>query len=96
MTATTDDLRELELDFAGADAADTTALEATPAQPELPAYLSSAARRRALDAQAGTGAFRGLAITAVAGLVISMGVFGIVAVQSAHNAPVRTSVSTTP
>lgn len=87
MTATTDDLREFEAEF---DA------PAQPAAPAVPAYLSSAARRRAEDARTGTGFYSAMYGLIVAGLVISMATLGIVAVHEHQPAGATTSVTTAP
>ena len=90
MTATTDDLREFELDFD----AEQPAAAAVPA---VPAYLSSAARRRAADAEQGDGFFRGMYALIVAGLLVSMTTFGLVAYDnSVAQTGGQTSVSTAP
>lgn len=90
MTATTDDMREFQLDF---DAEQPAA----PAAPAVPAYLSSAARRRAADAEQGDGFIKGMYALAMVGLVISLGVFGLVTYDnSAAQLGEQTSVSTTP
>jgi hypothetical protein len=90
MTTTTDDLREFELDF---DAQQPAAA----AVPAVPAYLSSAARRRAADAEQGDGFIKAMYALSVLGLVISLGVFGLVAYDnSSSQLGEQTSVSTTP
>ena len=93
MTATTDDLREFELEFG----AEQPAAPAAPAAPAVPAYLSSAARRRADDAETGDGFFRGMYALIVAGLLVSMTTFALVAYDnSVAQTGGETSVSTTP
>lgn len=90
MTTTTDDLREFEVDY---DAEQPVAAGA----PAVPAYLSSAARRRAADAEQGDGFIRAMYALSVLGLVISLGVFGLVAYEnSTSQIGERTAVSTTP
>jgi len=90
MTATTDDLREFELEFGDEQ-------HAAPAAPAVPAYLSSAARRRAADAEVGDGFFRGMYALIVAGLLISMTTFALVAYDnSVAQTGAETSVSTAP
>ena len=90
MTATTDDLREFELEF-GAEQ------PAAPAAPAVPAYLSSAARRRAADAETGDGFFRGMYALIVAGLLVSMTTFALVAYDnSVAQTGAETAVSTAP
>jgi hypothetical protein len=90
MTATTDDMREFQLDF---DAEQPAA----PAAPAVPAYLSSAARRRAADAEQGDGFIKGMYALAMVGLVVSLGVFGLVTYDnSSAQLGEHTSVSTTP
>ena len=90
MTATTDDMREFQLDF---DAEEPAA----PAAPAVPAYLSSAARRRAADAEQGDGFIKAMYGVALIGLVVSLGVFGLVTYDnSAAQLGEQTSVSTTP
>jgi hypothetical protein len=90
MTATTDDMREFQLDF---DAEQPAA----PAAPAVPAYLSSAARRRAADAEQGDGFIKGMYALAMVGLVVSLGVFGLVTYDnSSAQLGEQTSVSTTP
>lgn len=93
MTATTDDMREFQLDFD----AEQPAASAAPAAPAVPAYLSSAVRRRAADAEQGDGFIKGMYALALVGLVISLGVFGLVTYDnSAAQMGEQTSVSTTP
>ncbi len=90
MTATTDDMREFQLDF---DAEQPAA----PAAPAVPAYLTSAARRRAADAEQGDGFIKGMYALAMVGLVISLGVFGLVTYDnSTAQLGEQTSVATTP
>ncbi len=90
MTTTADDLREFELDF---DAEQPAAA----AVPSVPAYLSSAARRRAADSEQGDGFIKAMYALSVLGLVISLGVFGLVAYDnSVAQLGEQTSVSTTP
>jgi hypothetical protein len=90
MTATTDDMREFQLDF---DAEQPAA----PAATAVPAYLSSAARRRAADAEQGDGFIKGMYALAMVGLVISLGVFGLVTYDnSTAQLGEQTSISTTP
>jgi hypothetical protein len=87
MTATTDDLREFELEF---DAEQPAAAAA----PAVPAYLTSAARRRAADAEQGTGFFTAMYALITVGLVISMVTFGLVTYEHAEaNQPAPTSVT---
>jgi hypothetical protein len=92
MTATTDDLRELELEL------DFDAEQpAAPAAPAVPAYLSSAARRRAADAEQGDGFIKAMYGLSVLGLVISLGIFGLVSYDnSTAQLGEQTSVSTAP
>ena len=90
MTATTDDMREFQLDF---DAEEPAA----PAAPAVPAYLSSAARRRAADAEQGDGFIKAMYGVAALGLVISLGIFGLVSYDnSTAQLGERTPVSATP
>ena len=84
-TETTDDLREFEAEFAAEQ----------PAPATVPAYLSSAARRRAADAEQGTGFYTWMYGLIVVGLVVSMATFGIVAYQHGEaNQPAAGTVST--
>lgn len=74
-----DDLSDFEADFAS-DAPETTAPAATaPATPALPQHLVSAARRRAEDEARGYADYTKLHALGVAGLIVSMAVFGLVA-----------------
>lgn len=76
-TETTDDLREFELEF---DAEQPAAADAVA----VPAYLSSAARRRAADAEQGTGFFTAMYALITVGLAVSMLTFGLVAYEHAE------------
>lgn len=85
-TAGTTDVREFEAEF---DA------PAQPAAPTVPAYLASAARRRAEDAERGTGGYARYMWIGVLGLVISLGVFAGVAYDDSLAAGGDQQVSST-
>lgn len=83
---TTDDLREFEAEFEA---------EQPAAAPAVPAYLSSAARRRAADAEQGTRFYTWMYGVIVAGLIVSMATFGIVAYEHGEaNQPAAGTSST--
>jgi hypothetical protein len=82
-TAGTTDVREFEAEFEA------------PAAPAVPAYLVSAARRRAEDAERGTGGYSRYMWIGIAGLVISLGVFAGVAYDDSLAAGGDQQVSST-
>jgi len=93
-TSTQDDLRLFEADFQSAPE------QEQPPTSAVPAYLASAARRRAEDAARGDRAYTVYQWIGVLGLVVSLGTFSLVAY---HNSEAQlgdsvpgTSVSTTP
>ena len=90
MTQTTqDDLRLFEADYQSS--------AQQPEAPAVPAYLASAARRRAADAANGDRAYTVYQWVGILGLVVSLATFSLVAY---HNSEAQlgesTSVSTTP